>query len=412
MHLKLLNTGPGRLINLLWIFTALFILSCEKRDLVVENRIITSELSYISETEATGGGTITNGGKGSVLLRGICWDTVPNPDINDHLTRNGPGDGSFIADISGLVPATTYHVRAYATNIYGTSYGNNISFTTKGSDIPVLTTSPVSDLSSTSFISGGNIIFEGKENVSSRGVCWSTENPPDINDMKTLDGNGPGEFISKVSGLDPYTAYFVRAYATSHAGTAYGNTLYIKPFETSIKDIEGNVYQTVSIGTQVWTLENLKVTKYQNGDPIPEIRDNSTWNNLVTGAFCDYEHDRENRKNYGILYNWYAASDPRNIAPKGWRVASYEDYLVLREYLGGTFEAEERMINGDFQALAGGKRNRDGNFFDKGVFPYFWTSTEYHVGSTWARYLVLDGGELNIHNRSKNYGFSVRCIRD
>jgi uncharacterized protein (TIGR02145 family) len=393
-------------------FFLFFIFCCDANEFDNPNLVTTLEINFISETKAYGGGKIENNGRGSVLLRGICWDTLPDPTIKNKKTLNGSGDGSFISELIDLIPGQRYYVRAFATNADGTAYGNNISFITKDSDLPVLNTKPVSGLTSNSLISGGNITFEGKSKVLSRGVCWSVNNPPLVSDKKTQDGEGIGEFISEISGLNSHTPYYIRAYASNKLGTGYGKVIYVKPFQTTVADIEGNIYFTVSIGTQVWTVENLKVKKYQNGDPIPNIQDNSTWNNLEAGAYCDYENDSSNRKNFGILYNWYAASDSRNLAPEGWRVASYEDYQVLVDFLGGPNEAEEKMIKGDFNALASGKRNRDGNFFDQDLYPYFWTSTEYHKGSTWARYLVLDGGELNIHNRSKNYGFPIRCVRE
>jgi uncharacterized protein (TIGR02145 family) len=404
----------NKIINLLIIglgFFMVFFEGCKKDDHTSTNVVTTSEISYLSETEATGGGNIYNGGRTSVSSRGICWGTDPMPTIENNRTFNGTGDGSFTSSITGLHPNTTYHVRAYASNTLGISYGNNVSFTTKNSDIPILKTTPISNISTTSCTSGGTVIFGGDGNVISRGVCWSKDYPPTISDHKTINGAGVGTFISNISGLDPTSSYCIRAYATNSEGTAYGNVLYIKPHQTSVTDIDGNVYNTVIIGTQVWTVENLKVTKYQNGEPIENIIDNAIWNNAEFGAYCDYDHNSDNSNTYGRLYNWYATSDARNIAPKGWHVATYEDYQILIDYLGGPFEAEEKMKNDDFNALAGGKRNRDGIFQDMEIVPYFWTSTEYHEGSTWARYISLNG-DMNILCLSKNYGFSVRCVRD
>lgn len=388
------------------------LIGCEKDELESGNTVTTSEISYIKETEAQSGGFVFNGGKTQVNSRGICWSNEPNPTIDNDKTIDGMGDGSFISLLTNLTPNTTYHVRAYASNEQGTSYGNNIFFTTRASEIPLLSTTALTDITSTSCKSGGIVIYEGSSTVISRGVCWSVTNSPTLSDAKTIDGTGIGEFSSYVNGLQPNTAYYLRAYATNEQGTGYGNLLYLKPLKTSVTDIEGNEYTTVVIGTQVWTVENLNVTKYRNGDDIENIQDGASWNTTEKGAYCDYENDELNSNTYGRLYNWYATIDARNLAPAGWHVATYEDYQVLIEYLGGPYEAEEKLINGGFKALAGGKRNRDGNFYDKEVFPYFWTSTEYHEGSKWARYIVLDGGELDIITLSKNYGFAVRLVRD
>lgn len=390
-----------------------FWISCETDDdQASANKVTTTEISFISETTASGGGRIYNGGKAIVRARGVCWNTEPMPTIQNKKTVNGTGDGSFISALTDLSPNTTYHVRAYANNPDGASYGDEVTFTTKSSDLPILQTTPISNIMSTIGTSGGTIIFEGKGKVLSRGVCWSVNNPPTLADFKTIDGDGIGNFTSTISGLDPDLAYYVRAYATNSAGTAYGNVLYLKPPKSTVTDIEGNIYTTVAIGTQVWTVENLNVTKYQNGESIPLISDNALWNTTETGAYCDYDNNTEHAATYGRLYNWFAASDARKIAPEGWHVATYADYQVLIDHLGGPFKAAEKMNSGVFKALPGGKRNRDGVFYDQGIYPYFWTATEYHEGSAWARYLLLDAGELNIITLSKNYGFSVRCVRD
>ena len=391
---------------------ALFILGCEKVDLAKANIVTTSQITYISTSNANGGGSIFNGGKTSVSSRGICWSTESMPTINDPKTTDGIGDGNFMSILSELSPATTYHVRAYASNSHGVSYGNEVTFTTLGSDLPILETTTISNISSTAFTSGGNISFEGIGSISLRGVCWSVNNPPTTSNPKTNDGAGMGAFTSEVSGLDPNYSYYVRAYATNDAGTAYGNLLYLKAYQNSVSDVDGNLYQTVAIGTQVWTVENLKVTKYQNGEAIENIKDDALWNHTEAGAYCEYDNNPEGVDTYGRLYNWYAASDIRNIAPQGWHVATYADYQILVAYLGGKWKADEAMKNNAFKALSGGKRNRDGLFQEQGVNPYFWTSTEYHEGSKWARFLVLDGGVLDINNLSKNYGFAVRCVRD
>ena len=379
-------------------------------DPIATNEVTTAEISFITETTASGGGRIYNAGKSTVTSRGVCWATEPLPTLSDKKTLNGNGDGGFISELTNLTPNTTYHVRAYANNAEGISYGDNVTFTTKSAALPILQTSPISNVTSTTATSGGTIVFEGKGSVTARGVCWSINDLPTLTDHKTMDGMGKGVFT--ITGMDPDSTYYVRAYATNSEGTAYGNSVFLKPFTSTVADVEGNVYATITIGTQVWMAENLKTTTYQNGDPIENIPDNGLWNTTDTGAYCDYDNNAEHVDSYGRLYNWYAASDPRNIAPKGWHVATYDDYLVLIDELGGPFNAAEKMNTGVFKARPGGKRNRDGVFYDLGIYPYFWTATEYHEGSAWARYILLDPGELDIINLSKNYGFSVRCVRD
>lgn len=392
---------------------SLALIGCEaNKEYVSENTVVTAEINFVSETMANGGGSVENGGKAIVNSKGICWNTQPMPTKVNMKTVDGTGDGSFFSQLDNLSPNTTYYVRAYATNSLGTTYGNEVTFKTKSSDLPILQTTPIANITATGGKSGGTIIYEGISSVTERGVCWSVNNAPTITDQKTINGNGLGTFTSTIYGLNPDFSYYVRAYATNSSGTAYGNSIFVKPFKSSITDIDGNVYTTVAIGTQIWTVENLNVTKYQNGVQIANISDNALWNTTENGAYCNYDNDALNSIVYGKLYNWFAAVDARNIAPEGWRVATYEDYQILIDYLGGPGEAAEKMNKGVFKALPGGKRNRDGVFYDLNTHPYFWTSTEYHIGSAWARYLILDEGDLDIINLSKNYGFSVRCVRN
>ena len=114
--------------------------------------------------------------------------------------------------------------------------------------------------------------------------------------------------------------------------------------QTTVTDIDGNVYRTVKIGTQVWMAEKLKTTRYRNGDPIPNVTDNPQWISLKTGALCWYKNDEANKATYGSLYNWFAVADSRNIAPVGWHVPSDEEWTTLTTCLGGEFFAGGKLI--------------------------------------------------------------------
>jgi uncharacterized protein (TIGR02145 family) len=122
----------------------------------------------------------------------------------------------------------------------------------------------------------------------------------------------------------------------------------------TVTDIDGNVYQTVTLGGQVWMAENLKVTRYRNGDPIPCVNDASAWSGLSTGAYCHYNNDFNNAAIYGRLYNWYAVSDSRNIAPGGWHVPTDTEWQTLVDLLGGSSVAGGKMkTTGTIQAGTG-----------------------------------------------------------
>jgi len=200
----------------------------------------------------------------------------------------------------------------------------------------------------------------------------------------------------------------------------------------TVTDIDGNVYHTVKIGTQVWLVENLKTTKYRNGDPIPTITDDDKWQNTKTGAYCNYNNDANNSAIYGRLYNWYAVNDYRNIAPIGWHVPTITEWITLITYLNGEDAAytgpstaiiklkeigtthwqspnAEATNETGFTALPGGKFYD--RFIDFGTDGWWWSSTEDEP--TRARHLTINKYEVDIMKpRLKYEGLSVRCLKD
>ena len=208
---------------------------------------------------------------------------------------------------------------------------------------------------------------------------------------------------------------------------------------TTVTDIDGNVYQTVTIGTQEWMAENLRVTHYRNGDPIPHVTDGGTWRGLSSGAYCNYDNDGGNVSTYGRLYNWYAVDDSRNIAPEGWHVPTDEEWKQLEMYLGmsqseaddigyrGTYEGGKLKESGTthwadpntgatnesgFTALPGGYRGYDGYFHHMGYHAYFWSSTERDSGNACGRGLYYGNAQVSRNYGDKRLGFSVRCVRE
>ena len=174
---------------------------------------------------ATVDGSVESIGTDNITQYGHCWSTVNTPTTNNSKSQLGTKMtiGAFSSSLSGLGSNTTYYVRAYASNSAGTAYGNIISFTTKSP--PILTTTSVTSILQSSASSGGSISSDGGLGITTRGVCWSTIRNPTISDSKTSDGTGTGGFTSSISKLSPTTTYYVRAYATNAAGTAYGNEL-------------------------------------------------------------------------------------------------------------------------------------------------------------------------------------------
>ena len=191
---------------------------------------------------------------------------------------------------------------------------------------------------------GGEVSSSGGgDKVTERGVCFSTDPDPTIDDVTVPSGSGSGTFTCLLSGLLDNTTYYVRAYANKTKKgvitTTYGEELSFTTSEAiygTVTDIDGNTYTTIEIGTQVWMIENLKTTKYRDGTLIPNVTDAADWADLSTGAYCDYDNDPDNSDTYGRLYNGYAVDDSRNIAPEGWHVATGDDVQTLIHYVSGT----------------------------------------------------------------------------
>ncbi len=227
---------------------------------------------------------------------------------------------------------------------------------------------------------------------------------------------------------------------------------------------KGRTYSTVIMGKQVWMAKNLDVDKFRNGDRIPQAKTNEDWKKAGENqepAWCYYDNDREYGKKYGKLYNWYAVSDPRGLAPKGWHVPTDEEWLKLTDYLGGDKVAGTKMkstsgwksydgvaecancknwiaeqkagqtcsvcndsrktkaqVSGNgsnvsgFTGLPGGNRFHDGTFVTIGGLGVWWSSTELNTGSAWNRGLVYSFGYAYRYYYAKTDGFSVRCLRD
>lgn len=286
----------------------------------------------------------------------------------------------------------------------------------------VSVTSAVSNITSTTAISGGNVTSDGGAIVTARGVCWSISVNPTTSNSKTTDGTGMGTFTSSLTGLTAATTYYVRAYATNSVGTAYGTQVSFISATTS----SGGSFDSVTIGNQIWTLKNLDVTTYRNGDAIPQVTDSAQWRGLTTGAWCYYNNDPANAAVYGKLYNWYAVTDPRGLAPSGWHIPTDAEWTILTTFLGGESVAGGKMkeagtmhwLSPNTEAtnesgltiLPGGAGN--GNFLGIGKFGYFWSSSEFNTLFGWERTLYNFAGNVGILGGEKWSGRSVRCLKD
>ncbi len=228
------------------------------------------------------------------------------------------------------------------------------------------------------------------------------------------------------------------------------------PVDDTVTDIDGNVYATIEIGDQIWMAENLRTTRYRNGDQLPAGLNDSQWNNTTAGAYALYPHtqvdginsDEEMIQAYGLLYNWYTTTDPRGLCPAGWHVPSDEEWIALISYmtdnythinptnvgnsvkscrqidspLGGECDTDihprwnshaSQFGTDEFgmSALPAGYRNPTGSFAGISNHGGFWTSTEYSAAAAWRRYTGFGHAFVYRDSQLKRLGTSVRCIK-
>jgi uncharacterized protein (TIGR02145 family) len=195
-----------------------------------------------------------------------------------------------------------------------------------------------------------------------------------------------------------------------------------------VTDFDGNIYDTVVIGNQVWMLQNLKTTHFNNGDPIPEVADSAQWEKLTTGAYCNYNNDPVLAETYGHLYNWYVINDVRKIAPKGWHVPTIEEWITLRDFLGGASSAGGKMKESGtnhwsspnagasnqsgFTGLPAGSRMSYGTFSSINHSGIWWGSDALSETTALSYYATYAHSILGPAIYLKQYGLTIRCIKD
>ncbi len=306
------------------------------------------------------------------------------------------------------------------------------------STLPTVVTTNISNVTSNSAVSGGNVVSDGGSPVSDRGIVWSTIPNPTVSlSTITNNGNGLGIFSSTLNGLVSKSTFYARVYATNSVGTGYGNEI---SFTTSditnvmgipcagtptVKDIDGNSYNTVQIGTQCWTKENLRVSKFRDGSIIPLDESGGTtgnssaqiWSIRSTGARTVFGHNPANFALLGYLYNWYAISDPKGLCPSAWHVPSDAEWTTLTTFLGGESVAGGKMKSisttywnlsnvaptneSGFSTLPGGYRVNDGSFNNINLNAFLWSATELDKNDAWHRYLNYnDNVFVNYFNKS------------
>lgn len=294
-------------------------------------------------------------------------------------------------------------------------------------DVLEVITSEAKAITTSSAICGGIIISDGGTSIISKGICWSASPAPTLADSIIEDGLDLDTIKITLSNLMVYTRYYYRAFATNDIDTIYGEETSFTTQGGTVTDIDGNVYATISIGSQVWMAENLNVTKYRNGDSISYVTDHLVWQ-TSPGAYCYYNNNTDYTEVYGALYNWRAVNDSRQLAPEGWHIPIDAEWALLRLTAGGGGNLKEKGTShwkatnvgatnqSGFTGLPGGYRDRLGSYEDIREKGSFWTSTPYadlwSNSGAWYNYLSYDSDVAQVWRVLSSYGYSVRCVRD
>lgn len=402
--------------------------------------VVTSPIKEVTWEYAMTGGEVIDDGGSPVLSRGVSaytkwdepWETV-----------DGAGTGEFTSKIdirwhgASMSLRDTHYLRAYATNKTGTSYGEKLSFFPKSKPPSA---NPVRLESAKAKATSATIKYSTEPtpyySIDEIGICYNTISNPTFEGNHVIVSSTSGSFaFIEIDNLTPNTTYYVKGYVKNESGVSYSQESSFTTWEGEITDVDGNVYQIKTIGSQIWTINNLETTKFNDGSEINLIQEDLIWGSTSTSAYCAYT-------NYGLLYNYYAVADARNLCPYGWHIPVDEDWKSLERFLGMTQDQVEasglrgtdeggklKYVNkstyegwnfpnvgannsSGFSAFGAGYRNNGGIFTNENTSADFWTKTEYDTTSAWSRSLNLNNAQIARLNIKKGYGFSVRCVKD
>lgn len=451
--------------------------------------VLTTGITAISTTSFTINGEVVMAGGSTVSERGFVYGLTSNPTIYNSKKNCGSGLGTYTATISGLQAGHIYYVRAFATNTNGTAYGSQMTVTTNTqapSTLPIVNTVAVVNITSNEATVSANVMSDGGETVTQRGFVYDTLPNSTTSNNVAYHGTGTGHYSNLLTDLLSGKTYYVRAFATNSVGTAYGNEISFAtsvpspvagdaipcPNTPTVTDHEGNVYNTVKIGTQCWTKENMRATTSPSTGTylIPPAGTTHTCSGKQARWYND-DSTTYAPRNYGLLYNWNAAVDTfdveygeismngnngfgafingnrRGICPEGWHVPSSTEWDQLAEYLNNHAEYRSGDVYGyaakslastidwnacgtpytigndlaannaaGFNALPAGKYNRDDYYHTVGTHAWFW-STNYSANGAHAHSCRLENNRPEMfvdHAYALNLCScaSVRCLRD
>lgn len=428
-------------LSLFLIALAMILGSCKPE--IEKPTVVTKSVGEITQTTAKIVGQVIADGRAEVTERGVCWSTDGTPTILDFRTVDGTGVGSYTSSLSDLVPQTTYYVRAYATNEAGTSYGDEKTFVTEDPEkpeepenpeqpeqpeegAPVVTTAEVTEIKLFSAVCGGEVASNGESVVVARGVCWSIEQNPTIEDSHTTDGVSTGIYTSSLTELNYGTTYYVRAYAINANGiTAYGEE---RIFTTLPIEGTTNGHAWVDLGLpsgKKWATCNVGATSPE------EYGDYFAWGETTTKSYytsstcptCGLSESELQSQDYidseGNLTQQYDAATANWGG--NWRMPTKAEQEELLYNCTWTLTSQNGVIGykvigpsgaSIFLPAAGG---RDGSsLYYAGSNGFYWSSTpdgyldDIGAYGAYDFYFDSDFPSRNVHYR--NLGLSVRSI--
>ena len=413
---------------------------CKKYEVSSVIIVNTEGVSEVAYSTCRAAGTLVDIGSTGVSQHGFRWSLSSNVAQAIDGTSLGPKSerGGFNEIIQNLSPGTQYYLWAYAENEDGRIYGDAAVFTTLSGDLPTLETAGFLEVHQTSVMVESNLLSEGSAPVTEKGVCWNTESSPTLEHAHTTNGPGTGIYNSTMEDLMPGKKYYVRAYAISAVGVAYGNELTVRTLpETDdlIDARDGRVYQIVKIGEQWWMAQNLDY-----GEMIP--LSTHPGDNATIEKYC-WGDDPGNCETFGALYHWdemmsYSFDNSQGVCPDGWHIPSDDDWRMLEMAIGLT--EEESHIMGDARGgEAGGRLKALGEeFWDAPnvgatdefgfhalgsgfmeidfysslrVYAPMWTSTKIEDDAV-IRGVAWDHTEIYRGPAKTIVGCAVRCVKD
>ena len=390
----------------------------------------TFSASDIDYSTATLSGTIESDGGSTVTSTHFQWSEHPNL-MNYVMVSGSSTSGTYTANLAGLTAGTTYYYRGIAINGVGSSFSEIQSFSTLDPIAPEITTGSATNIDSTTAKIYGMVGFDGADAVTAAGFVWGA-NPDLSGAADTVSISTGGTYMVELSDLAYNSTYYYSAYATNSVGTTYGDTLSFVAVEPPFLcgssrpfNYNGVNYRTIQVGDRCWFADNLQSATYANGDTILYVGTGwSSIGNDQTPARAAFSYDTLNVPTYGWLYNWYAASDHRNICPEEWHVAEQPEWEALVASLSPTLSGKELKAKSSdavpwdglnsigFNAIPAGYRTDGGTFQQLGTNAYFWTSDAW--SSVSGRDWRLSSGTNTASNSyfNKKGGFSVRCVKE